>query len=91
MTKEGLFSLIAVIIIITTIVGGYVGYTANGVSIDGWNSANLTGLQAAGNSLAFMGNMLTFQIDDVPYWLSGIFLFMSFVMIYLIAQLVRGT
>ena len=90
------YGLLAFLLIMIGTVSGfasYAGFTVKGVPIGGEaiSSTGLLGLvEWAWNSLVFLFTMSTFQVDDMPILLSGIFLIMELLAVFLIIRTIRG-
>lgn len=64
--------------------GSYAGYTVNGVvrtQAATWNWTDM---------VVFLWDMTTFQVDDMPYFLSAVFLIFQLMIITVLIRTVRG-
>lgn len=68
---------------IVGIFGSALGYSTSGITQQPNNW--LLG------SLQYLGSLATFQIDNMPYWISGFFLFLNAMVGIVIIRTVRGT
>jgi hypothetical protein len=89
--------LIGLLIIMLTVglMGNHFGYEVNGVPqgaalTQGGNPGLLGILDFAWDSIVFMFNMTTFQVDGVPVWVGAIFLIMGLMVVFLIVNIIRG-
>lgn len=95
LSKYGL--LIGLLIVMLTVgaFGNHFGYEVNGVPqgsslTQGANPGLLGILDFAWDSIVFMFNMTTFQVDGVPAWVGMIFLIMGLAVVFLIVEIIRG-
>lgn len=91
-TREGLLSLFVLVLLCTSVFGAFAGYSVGGVdySMSTDEPELLTIVDWAWDSMTFLFNIATMQVDNVPFWVSAIFQFMSIMTIYLIVTIVRG-
>jgi len=91
------YGLLLILIIVQTVVGAfgtYIGYSVNGVQITTTeeSSPGILGIiEWVWESIQFMFNMIAFQIDGMPHFISLIFIVMAIMTIYLIVKLIRGS
>lgn len=86
-TNAGLLGLLLTIIAVVGVFGAYAGYDVNGVQ-QGINADNSSGIGS--EIFGFLGNMITFQIDNMPFALNTLFVVISILTLYLIYALIRG-
>lgn len=82
MTAYNVIALWLIIILCVGTVGSYAGFTVNGVEIGEGGTA--------WDSLTFLYNLASFQIDGMPFFLSGFFLLFNLLTGFVILRLVRG-
>lgn len=72
--------------------GNYINEDGVLVNIDGLVVVDLVGSDPniITSSLDFFWSMVTFRVDGVPFWISGIFLIMNLMMLYLLYNAIRG-
>ncbi len=95
MSKYSLLLLLLLIIFSTSIFGGHMGYT-----VDGMPQGSITSNESdpgtfgafgwAWDSAKYMFHMSTFQVDSMPVWIASIFTIMSLMVTFLIISLIRG-
>jgi len=90
MTSYGV--LLLLIVLITTVAGfgAYAGYTVSGIeqtNVSGGVPGILGIISWVWDSIEFMFHMITFQVDGMPAFISGIFLIMSLMGTFLIINL----
>ena len=89
--------LIAILIINLVIsqVGVFAGYTINGVAVASTFSEEVPGvfgiIEWVWDSMAFMFNLATFQVDNIPALIVGIFTIINLVFIFIVVKLIRGS
>jgi hypothetical protein len=95
MSSYILMGAFIVILLTVSIFGGHFGYTVNGVPHAGAVSTQNPGIFGAlgwvWDSVQFLFEMMTFQIDGMPAWWSGVSIFMVLMIAYLFIKLIRGT
>jgi len=88
-----LFSIL-VINLVTSQIGLLAGYTINGVAQASTFSDEAPGvfgiIEWVWDSMAFMFNLATFQVDNIPAILAGIFVIIQLMFVYLVVKLIRG-
>jgi hypothetical protein len=76
-------------------VGGHFGYSVNGVpqgGVIGGSSPGILGVvDWIWSSIGFLFSMVTFRVDNMPSFVSAIFVIMSIMVVVLIVSLIRGT
>lgn len=91
-SKEGILTFNLIVLISAAAFGGFAGYSVSG--IDYSISTDLPGIlgivEWSWLSITFLFNMVTMQIDGIPYFLNAVFQFISIVTIWLIVTLIRG-
>lgn len=94
MNKISVVALLLIIILMTSGIGSCAGYSVDGVPKGGAEldkSPSLTSvldwLWGAG---AFLIDMSTFRVDNMPMFLSGVFLFMNLIGLFVLVLVVRG-
>jgi len=79
----------------TGMIGSHFGYTVNGMPQGALVSASEPGLlgvvEWVWDSMVFMFQMVSFQIDNMPAAISVIFVVMGIMTVWLIINLIRGT
>jgi len=92
-TSYGLLLFLLVIIAVVSAFGSCAGYTVSGVE-QAAVSTSAPGLLGVidwmWESLKFMFNMTTFQVDNMPAFLSVIFIIMQLMTLFLIYRSIRG-
>ena len=89
--------LIAILIINLVIsqVGIFAGYSINGVAQASAFSEEVPGvfgiIEWVWDSMAFMFNLATFQVDNIPAVIAGVFVIIQLLFIYLVIKLIRGS
>lgn len=89
--------LLAILIINFTVsqMGLFVGYTVNGVAVSSSVNSGAPGIlgiiEWVWDSLGFMWNLITFQVDDIPSLIGAIFLIIQLMLIFIIIKLIRGS
>lgn len=93
-SKYGLLAFALIMVLTVSIFGSYAGYTVDGVPHGGATLEAQTGLFSladwAWDSMGFMFSMVTFQIDNVPVFIAGIFLVINLMMVFLVITTIRG-
>lgn len=81
MTKIGVLICIIVVILTASVFGAHFGYEVDGVpqSGEGWSLLD---------GMTYFAHMITFSIDGVPAEISGIFILISLLVVYIIASTV---
>lgn len=88
--------LLAILIINLCVnqMGLWCGYTVDGVAVASTASTEAPGvfgiIEWVWDSLSFMWNLTTFQVDGIPAILTGVFIIMQLILIYIIIKLIRG-
>jgi len=89
--------LIGLLIIMLTVglMGNHFGYEVDGVpqgaALTQGGTPGLLGIvDFVWDSIVFMFNMTTFQVDGVPVWVGAIFLIMGLMVVFLIVNIIRG-
>lgn len=85
-SKLGVLILMLVIIFTVSLFGGHFGYTVDGVPKGGDISEApgiLGAISWAWNGLAFVYDMMSFQVDNMPVIINTIFLIMGLVTLFL--------
>lgn len=94
-TSYGLLLLLLVVMATVGGIGGYAGYTVSGVPQGGAMSESTPGIlgviEWVWDSIAFLFNMATFQVDNMPAVINVIFVVMSLMTVFLIVKLARGS
>lgn len=102
MTKYDVLIMLLVVILVSSIIGGQLGYTVNGVpqgasdyiseeENNPWIPDFIEGFtDAIGATVGFVWHMITFGIDGVPFWVSMVFLAMNLLTLYLGYNAIRG-
>ena len=94
MTKYAVIMFLLVVQTVVGLFGGYAGYEVAGVPVVGDISEEAPGIfgiiEWVWDSLTFMFYMLTFQVDNMPVFISAIFVIMLLMSIYLVISLIRG-
>jgi len=91
------YSLIVGFLVVMGVVGAFgasAGWTVNGVPMGHTISGSPTvwgALAWVFSALQFMFQMMTFQVDGMPFWIVLVFYFMSMTVAYVLINLVRGT
>ena len=92
-TAYGLLALLIVVQMVVSIFGSYAGYSVDGV-VQGGSVAAAPGFLGvvtwAWESIKFLFSMVTFQVDGMPLFMSGIFLVMSLMTVFIIVRTIRG-
>lgn len=85
MTKYDVLIMVVIVVLVTSLLGGVWGYTVDGVpnSPDGETNVLV-------DAVGFFIDMITFQIDNVPIWISAVFLGLNLLMLYLCYNAIRG-
>lgn len=96
LTRYAVLLALVIIIVTTGLVGGHFGYTVHGVPqgggvLQGSNPGIVGFFDWVWDSIVFLFNMTTFQVDGMPVFISAVFLVMSVMMFFLIISLVRGS
>lgn len=94
MTAYSLFISLVTIQLVVGMFGGYAGYTAHGVphEIASLVQPNLVTIATwVWNSVNFMWDMITFDIDGMPAFINMVFLLMAMSSVFLLVKLVRGS
>jgi hypothetical protein len=86
-SNTGLLFALMVIISVVSFFGAYVGYTTNG-NLEGINTADAS--STATEVLSFIFNMVSFNIDNMPFFINIIFTIISILTLYLIYSSIRG-
>ena len=99
-SKYGLLIFLLVVIFSVAGFGGYAGYTVDGVpqagSLDEGvvESEEVPGIlgvvEWVWDSVVFMFDMITFQVDGMPAFINTIFLLVGLLIVFLIVSLIRG-
>lgn len=79
-TKIGLLLLILIFIFTVNYFGGHFGYTVHGVPKGG----SVGGSTPSIFDLSFMWDLMSFQIDGVPEYLSIVFIIISLLALYIL-------
>jgi len=93
-TSYGLLLFLLVVIAVVSGFGSCAGYTVSGLE-QGGMSAQAPGLLGVldwvWDSIKFMFHLSTFQVDNMPAFISIIFVIMSLMTGFIIIKLVRGS
>lgn len=92
MTKIDWFVTIVSTILIVSLLGGYAGFTADGMSYEvSTEEPNIvTIFPWIWNSIQFYWCIITFQVDNCPVFINVFFQLISAIGAYLLVTLVRG-
>jgi hypothetical protein len=94
-TKYSLFTMLVIVQLTTALFGGHFGYTIHGAPSGAVLNSSAPGILGAlgwvWDSIAFMFNMMTFQIDGMPAFISVIFIGMAILTAFIILNIIRGT
>ena len=95
MTKYAVLLAILIINFVISQVGVFAGYSINGVAqgsaFSGENPGIFGIIEWVWDSISFMFNLATFQVDNVPAVIAGLFIIVQLMFIYLVVNLIRGS
>jgi len=96
MSKYDVLIGLVIVMITTGLFGNHFGYEVNGVPqgaamTQGATPGLLGILDFAWDSIVFMFNMTTFQVDGMPVFMGAIFLVMGLSVVWLVVNLIRGS
>lgn len=94
LSSYGLLIFLLLVIFSVSFFGSLAGYTVNGVPLGGSLSTEAPGIfgiiEWVWDSLEFLYNMMSFQIDGMPIYINMVFLGLSLLTSYLVLRLIRG-
>lgn len=92
-SQESLFAFCVIVLLVTAFFGPVLGYSVNGIEygLSSSDATTATPVEWVADSLGFMWNLISFQIDGMPYIITIIFQFISIMLAYLGAKLIRGS
>lgn len=83
MTGYATILMLLVVDVVVGIFGGYAGYAVDGIVKAEHGDIGM-------ESLTFIYDLATFQVDNVPYWLAAFFLVFNLLAVVVIVRTVRG-
>lgn len=93
-SSYGLLIFLLVVIFSVAGFGGCAGYTVEGVPKGGELASGEPGIlgiiEWVWDSMVFMFDMITFQVDGMPAFINTIFLILGLLSVFLIVKLIRG-
>lgn len=94
-TSYGLLIFLLIIIMSVAGFGSCAGYTVNGVPKAGEVTTENPGIFGvigwAWGAIVFLFDMAVFRVDNMPEWVSTIFIVMGLLVLWMIIKLIRGT
>lgn len=94
MRDNSLLTLILIIFLLIVVFGGQLGVSISGKIEQPNVSSEAPGILKvidwAWTGVSFFFAMIAFQVPDMPFWLSSIFLIMTILLIWILAKWVRG-
>lgn len=93
-TQEGYLGLFIMILLSTSVFSNYHGYSVSGITY-GYELTAPTNLLEildwVWETGAFLFNISTFQVDNIPVFVASIFIFIELMTIFIILKLIRGS
>jgi len=94
MSKYDVLGGLVIVQFFTGMIGSHFGYLVNGMPSGATTSAAQPGIlgiiEWVWDSMVFMFQMVTFQVDNMPAAITVIFVAMAIMTVFLIISLIRG-